>query len=255
MCDEETGSVAGAGHLRRAGLIDPGAVAMLTAEPSGGSIGNAARGAVTLRVDVRGREAHVGQADRGVNAFQHMLHIARPVEEYAAEMAARHTRFPIAAGDAPGSMVVLGGSAGSGANFNIVPGSAWFTLDGRYNPEEDLEREVDRLTALVHDAAAVIGADASVEVAQLQRPASTDATHPAATALGRVVHEVEGTPPPVEMCAGILETRWYSQLGIPAFGYGPGRLEVSHGPAEYVEEAALHRCAAVYARYAREMLG
>lgn len=129
------------------------------------------------------------------------------------------------------------------------------TLDGRYNPEEDLEREVDRLTALVHDAAAVIGADASVEVAQLQRPASTDATHPAATALGRVVHEVEGTPPPVEMCAGILETRWYSQLGIPAFGYGPGRLEVSHGPAEYVEEAALHRCAAVYARYAREMLG
>ena len=41
VCDEETGSTAGSGHLREAGLIDPGAVAMLTAEPTGGVIWNA----------------------------------------------------------------------------------------------------------------------------------------------------------------------------------------------------------------------
>ena len=34
---------------------------------------------------------------------------------------------------------------------------------------------------------------------------------------------------------GVLETRWYAQLGVPAFAYGPGALEVSHGPDEYVE--------------------
>ena len=48
----------------------------------------------------------------------------------------------------------------------------------------------------------------------------------------------------------MLDTRWYSQLGIPAFGYGGGRLEVAHGPDEYIEEAAMRRCAAVYARFA-----
>jgi hypothetical protein len=44
----------------------------------------------------------------------------------------------------------------------------------------------------------------------------------------------------------VLETRWYAQLGIPAFGYGAGRLDVSHGPEEYIDEAAMRRCAAVY---------
>ncbi len=66
--------------------------------------------------------------------------------------------------------------------------------------------------------------------------------------------EVEGAPPPFELCPGILETRWYAQLGVPAFGYGPGRLDVSHSPDEHVDEAAMRRCAAVYARYAGEVL-
>ena len=80
--------------------------------------------------------------------------------------------------------------------------------------------------------------------------ASTDPSHPAAVALTRVVTEVEGTAPFVELCPGVLETRWYAQLGIPAFAYGAGRLDVSHGPDEYIDEAAMRRCAAVYARFA-----
>ena len=48
----------------------------------------------------------------------------------------------------------------------------------------------------------------------------------------------------------MLETRGYAQQGIPAFGYGAGLLDVSHGPAEFVDEAAMRRCAAVYALFA-----
>jgi acetylornithine deacetylase/succinyl-diaminopimelate desuccinylase-like protein len=62
---------------------------------------------------------------------------------------------------------------------------------------------------------------------------------------------VEGAPPRFEMCPGVLDTRWYSQLGIPAFAYGGGRLDVSHGPDEYIEAAAMRRCAAVYALFAQ----
>ncbi|MGC5014214.1 M20/M25/M40 family metallo-hydrolase [Streptosporangium sp. DT93] len=254
VCDEETGSVAGAGHLRDAGLVDPAALAMITAEPSGGAVWNAARGALSLRVEVRGREAHVGQADRGVNAFLRMLHVARPLERHAAEMAGRHTAFPMNAEDARGSMIVVGGLSGSGASFNVVPGSAFFTVDGRYNPEEDLGAELGRLTRLVEDAAREIDAEVSVRVTQSQPPAATPRDHPAAVALGRVVGEVHGAPARFETCPGILETRWYAQLGIPAFGHGPGLLEVSHGPGEYVDEAAVRRCAAVHALYAADML-
>jgi succinyl-diaminopimelate desuccinylase len=49
------------------------------------------------------------------------------------------------------------------------------------------------------------------------------------------------------MCPGSLDTRWYAQVGIPAFAYGAGRLDVSHGPEEFIEEAAMGRCDAVYA--------
>jgi len=255
VCDEETGSVAGSGHLRTAGLIDPQALAMVTAEPTGvGAVWHAARGAVTVRIDVHGREAHVGQAHRGVNAFQQMVQVAAPLAALAAELAARHTGVAMDEHDARGSMLVVGGRCGGGSNFNVVPGSAWFTIDGRYNPEEDLEGALERLTRTIKGAAKDIGAAVTVEVLQLQPSARTDETHPAAAALSRCITVVEAAPPRFVMCAGVLDIRWYAQLGIPAFAYGAGRLAVSHGPHESIDEAAMRRCAAVYALYAGDLL-
>lgn len=254
VCDEETGSTTGSGHLRQAGLIDPDAVAMLTAEPTGGVVWHANRGAITMRVEVAGREAHVGQAHLGDNAFAHMVHIARPLVDLAGELLERRTAFPLAGDEARGSMLVIGGATGSGSNFNVVPGSAWFSLDRRFNPEEDLDEEVARLTDLVHRSAAEVGADVRVEVMQRQPSASTDSDHPAARALAACIEEVEGAPATFELCPGVLEIRWYAQLAIPAFGYGAGRLDVSHGPDEYIDEAAMGRCAAVYALYAGSMV-
>ncbi len=255
VCDEETGSVAGSGHLRTAGLIDPQALAMVTAEPTGvGAVWHAARGAVTVRIDVHGREAHVGQAHLGVNAFQQMVQVAAPLAALAAELAARHTGVAMDEHDARGSMLVVGGRCGGGSNFNVVPGSAWFTIDGRYNPEEDLEGALERLTRTIKGAAKDIGAAVTVEVLQLQPSARTDETHPAAAALSRCITVVEAAPPRFVMCAGVLDIRWYAQLGIPAFAYGAGRLAVSHGPHESIDEAAMRRCAAVYALYAGDLL-
>ncbi len=243
VCDEETGSAVGSGHLRDAGMIDSGALAMLTAEPTGGVVWHASRGAITMRVGLAGREAHVGRADLGINAFEHMVRVAGPLAELSRQLLEER-----------GSMLVVGGAAGSGANFNVVPGSAWFSVDRRINPEEDLDEEVARLTDTITQAAADAGADVTIEVLQRQPSGSTEETHPAAVALSRCVTAVEGAAPRFETCPGSLDTRWYAQLGIPAFAYGAGRLEVSHGPDEYIDEAAMGRCAAVYARFAGELL-
>jgi acetylornithine deacetylase/succinyl-diaminopimelate desuccinylase-like protein len=229
VCDEETGSAVGSGYLREAGLIDPSAVAMLTAEPTGGVIWNGCRGAITMRIAFAGREAHVGYANTGENAFEKLVRGAAPLTELARELFARD------------SMMVVGGTSGSGANFNVVPGEAWFSVDRRFNPDEDLDTEIERITQLV-------GEDARVEVLQRAPSASTDPAY--ARTLSEIVTEIEGEAPIVELCPGVLETRWYAQLGIPAFAYGAGRLDVSHGPGEYIDEAAMRRCAAVYARYA-----
>jgi acetylornithine deacetylase/succinyl-diaminopimelate desuccinylase-like protein len=239
VCDEETGSAAGCGHLRDAGLIDPKAMAMLVAEPTGGVIWHAWRGAITLRVQVAGREAHVGYAHEGVNAFERMVRIAEPLTRLSHELLERR------------SMLVLGGQAGAGAGFNVVPGSAWFSVDRRFNPDEELGEELARMTTMIDEAAA--GAQVDIEVLQQQPSGSTDRDHPAARVLARCVEAVEGDGASFELCPGVLDTRWYAQLGVPAFAYGGGGLEVAHGPNEFIEEAAMRRCAAVYALFAAEI--
>ena len=223
---------------------------MLTAEPTGGAIWHACRGAITLRVRTTGREAHVGYVHQGVNAFEHMIRIAEPLTALSRELLEKRTAFPAESEAAAGSMLVVGGQAGAGAGFNAVPGSAWFSLDRRFNPEEDLDEELARLTGTIEQAAAAAGADVAIDVLQAQPSGSTDAAHPAARALADCVQAVTGAPARFELCPGVLDTRWYSQLGIPAFAYGGGRLDVSHGPAEYIDEAAMRRCAAVYALFA-----
>jgi len=254
VCDEETGSAAGSQHLRHAAMIDLDAVAMLTAEPTGGVVWHASRGAITLGVAVSGREAHVGQAHLGVNAFEHMVHVAQPLTELAHELLEQRTGFPMESDEARGSMLVVGGAAGAGTNFNVVPGSAWFSVDRRFNPEEELEEEIARLTDTISRAAATADADVTVDLLQRAPPASTSETHPASAALARCVAEVEGVGPRFELCPGVLEIRWYAELGIPALAYGPGRLDVSHGPDEFIDEAAMRRCAAVYALFPSEIL-
>jgi succinyl-diaminopimelate desuccinylase len=254
VCDEETGSTAGSGHLRAADLIDPDAVAMLTAEPTGGVIWHACRGAITLRVRTTGREAHVGHVHEGVNAFEHMIRIAEPLTALSHELLGKRTSFPVESEEAAGSMLVVGGQAGAGAGFNVVPGSAWFSVDRRFNPEEELDQELARLTGTIEEAAHAIGAHIDIEVLQEQPSGSTDQDHPVARRLARCVEAVEGAAATFRLCPGVLDTRWYSQLGIPAFAYGGGRLDVSHGPDEYIDEAAMRRCAAVYALFAAPAL-
>jgi acetylornithine deacetylase/succinyl-diaminopimelate desuccinylase-like protein len=241
VCDEETGSTAGSGYLREAGMIDPEALAMLTAEPTGGVVWHAWRGAITLRVQVAGREAHVGYVHEGVNAFEYMVRIAEPLTRLSHDLLERH------------SMLVVGGQAGAGAGFNVVPGSAWFSVDRRFNPEEELGQELARLTSMIKDAAGAAGAEVDIEVLQQQPSGRTDPEHPAAQALARCVEAVEGEGARFELCPGVLDTRWYAQLGIPAFGYGGGSLEVAHGPGEFIDEAALRRCAAVYGLFAADI--
>jgi acetylornithine deacetylase/succinyl-diaminopimelate desuccinylase-like protein len=140
-------------------------------------------------------------------------------------------------------MLVVGGQAGASAGFNVVPGSAWFSIDRRFNPEEDLDEELARLTGTIDEAAEAIGAKVEIEVMQAQPSGSSSQDHPAARTLAPCVEAVERAGATFQLCPGVLETRWYSELGIPAFAYGGGRLDVSHGPDEYIEEVAMRRCA------------
>jgi acetylornithine deacetylase/succinyl-diaminopimelate desuccinylase family protein len=228
--DEETGGARGSRVLAERGDLATDGIGMLTMEPTSGVVWNANRGAISLRVTTRGRAAHVGLAHTGINAFEKMLDVAQALRRIGDDVTAR------------GSVLLLGGTIESGANFNVVPEACTMTVDRRPDPEESLEAEKQRLLDALGDA--------EVEIFQEAPSARTPEDDPLGCALAQAIEAVEGERPRFELCPGLLETRWYAQVGLPAFAYGPGMLEVAHQADEHVELPRLARAAAIYAQTA-----
>lgn len=251
--DEETGGPLGVRYLARAGLIPQAGLGALMPEPSSGVIWNACRGALTLRVHVKGKSAHVGLPHQGVNAFEGLVTVMNSLIALKGRVAARRTLLDITPSEAASSVMVLGGQCGSGKNFNSVPESAWFSVDRRINPEENLaeaKRELDEI--FEHHRSNGINID--VETLQEGEPAVSPPDAPLARTLSQIIADLTGTRPRFELCPGILETRFFSKPGIPGYSYGPGLLDVSHGPNEYVELKSLLNCTKVYAFAAIRLL-
>jgi len=251
--DEETGGARGSAWLSRSTDFGKGGVGMLTAEPTSGVVWNANRGAISLRIHVRGKPAHVGLSCQGVNAFERMLVIARELDELRREIEQRETSFQVHPRAARRSILMMGGECRGGTNFNLVPETCSFTVDRRLNPEEDLETEKRRLLD-IFDRLRRDGIEHEVEILQEGVSCSVPEEHPLARTLGRAIESVTGRLPAFEMCPGLLETRFYAQRGIPGLAYGPGLLSVSHGPNEFVPVNNIRDCAAVYALAAQAVL-
>ena len=251
--DEETSGPRGTIALAAAGLIERDALGMLTMEPTSGVIWNGNRGVISVRLTVRGRPAHVGMHFRGVNAFRGMLDVAAEFAALEREVAQRQTAFNIRPDAARRSVLLLGGELSGGHLFNAVPDRVSFTVDRRTNPEENFDEERERLLAIVAGARQR-GLTVTIEELQQGRPSATSSDVPLARALATNIRAVTRKPARFELCPGVLETRHYAALGIPALAYGPGLLSISHGPNEFVSIKKLVDCAEVYARTAVRLL-
>jgi len=251
--DEETGGRRGSGFLAAAKRLGAHGIGMLTPEPTSGAIWNANRGALTVRVTVYGREAHVGLLHQGRNAFEDAVRVVAGLQRLARRVGRRRTRFHVTPAAARRSLMLIGGRVEAGSNFNVVPGRCVFTVDRRMNPEEDFEAERTALLDVFAEARRG-GVSLDVEVFQEGRPSGTSDATPLGRALGTHVRAVTGRAPKFEMCPGLLEIRFYAEQGMPAYAYGPGLLAVSHGPKEFVHIDRIVECAAIYARTAATVL-
>ena len=252
--DEETGGQRGSQYLAEHGLLGRQGIGMLTAEPTGGVVWNANRGAISLRVRVKGKPAHVGLHYQGVNAFEQMVTVANTLLDYKREISTRQTQFHIEPEAARASILMMGGQCCSGTNFNLVPPECTFTVDRRINPEEDLAVEKQRLLDLFERLKRQ-GIDLDVEIFQEAPSSGVSETHLVAQALAHNIEQVTGKAAVFELCPGLLEIRWYARQGIPAFAYGPGLLSVSHGPHEFVPIENITKVALIYALTAVQLLG
>jgi succinyl-diaminopimelate desuccinylase len=251
--DEETGGARGSAWLAQQGLLGKAGIGMLTTEPTSGVVWNANRGAITLRVQVLGKSAHVGLQHQGQNAFERMHYVVEQLLALKREVEQRKTAHNIGAEQARDSILMLGGQSGGGTNFNVVPEKCWFTIDRRINPEEDLETEKARLLAVLEQCQRD-GIPLQWDILQEGQSAASREDEQLGQALARSVQALTGEPPRFEICPGLLETRFYAAQSIPAYAYGPGLLSVAHGPNEYVDLRKVIDCAAIYALAAIDIL-
>ena len=252
--DEETGGRRGSGFLAATKRLGLEGIGMLTPEPTSGVVWNANRGALTMRVTVHGREAHVGLLHQGRNAFEDAVRVVASLQRLARRVGRRRTRFRVTPDAARRSLMLIGGRVEAGSNFNVVPGRCVFTVDRRMNPEEDFEAERAAILEVFAEARRS-GISLDVDVFQEGRPSGTSDNTPLGRALSTHVRAVTGRAPKFEMCPGLLEIRFYAERGMPAYAYGPGLLAVAHGPKEFVHTDRLVDCAAIYARTAATVLG
>ena len=246
---EETGGADGTARLVEAGFFSPDAVGAVLGEPTSGVIWNGSRGALTGRVRVTGRPAHVGLHYEGVNAFERAIPILNALLALKEEVGTRRTGLSIKPEEAEQSILMIGGEVRGGRQFNLVPEAFEFSLERRFNPEEAMEAERARLEEVVRESAPD---DVAVDFQVFQEAgaSSVPATHPLVQRLAESVTHVTGARPAVALCPGLLESRFYVACDVPAVAYGPGDLGVSHGPEESVEIQRLVDAAIVYVHLA-----
>ena len=249
--DEETGGRLGAERLATRGRLDPGAAGAIVGEPTWGTIWHACRGALTLRVTVRGKAAHVGLHYDGENAFAAAVDVALSLRGLERALRKRLSALTFSSADrrARESIMLVGGLAAGGTSFNIVPDEFSFTVDRRPNADESYDDARRELLAILESARAD-GVDLSWDVLQDAGSAMTSPESDFVQAVSGAAAAVTGSAPSVTCCPGVLETRVYSRLGIPAVAFGPGLIDRMHSPDEDVPVANLFDAARIYTRVA-----
>ena len=237
--DEESGGETGAGYLIREGVIRTDDIAFLIMpECTSTEIWNASKGALVVDVVIKGKPAHSTLPHLGRSAFEDMLPVAEALVALRKKIETRRSGFTVDDPRAAFSTMAIGGEGGGGEKFNIIPGRYHFTIDRRPIPEEDMAQVRAELFA-IQDEMRSRGIDVTFEVLLEAVAALTPEDAHGCQVLTQAIHEVTGRVPRALLCPGFLDIRHFNARGVPAVACGPGRLEVAHGPEEWVSEQDL----------------
>ena len=237
--DEESGGETGAGYLIREGVIQTDSIAFLIMpECTSTDIWNASKGALVVDVVVRGKPAHSTLPHLGRNAFEDMLPVGQALVELRKRIETRQSGFSVDDPQAAFSTMAIGGEGGGGEKFNIIPGHYHFTIDRRPIPGEQMADVREELFAVQEDMRKR-GIDVTFETLLEAESSLTPEDESGCRILTQAIDEVTGRKPRALLCPGFLDIRHFNSRGVPAVACGPGRLEVAHGPEEWVAEREL----------------
>ena len=237
-------------------LRGPKADLAIVGEPTSLEIQPSHRGLEWLEVHMKGKAAHGGQADRGVNAIAMAARFINELEEgLLPKLAARSSRHTL-----PPTLnigVIAGGQQPSSVADHCV-----IRIDRRWTPEESLEQVFQE----IYDAFDIVKADFPDFKAKLKRDMSNmkTMTHvpnvvsrssPLVKALQRTVRAHTGKNAKLSSFWGWTDAALLTHFAkTPTVVFGPGGAG-AHARVEYVNTGDLVTCANVYASTALKICG
>ncbi|MGD2247752.1 MAG: ArgE/DapE family deacylase [Candidatus Methanofastidiosia archaeon] len=232
--DEETGGTHGVLCLLEKSVIDPKAVLM--PEVSSNRVWYGCRGAFAVKIIVKGESAHSVYQNLGKNAFEDMLDVAHQFREI----------------DPGEGTLLLGGAVKGGTQFNMVPEVCSFSLDWRFPPDQSLAKIKNDVFTCINRMREK-GIHIETEILVETNGFSTSKEEKICKITQKAVQKIRGLPH-FEVCPGFLDIRHFAHKGIPAVAYGPGLLEVAHGPEEYIQITDLLDAFSVYVLIGRKFI-
>jgi acetylornithine deacetylase len=242
---EEDGGLGAWATLRRGHLGD----VCVIPEPTAQAVVTASAGALTFRLEVTGRAAHAAMRDRGVSAVELFACVHAALQEFEAErQEAADPRFD-------GARYPFGLSIGrvqAGDWASSVPDR--LVAEGRYGvrlgepvgvAQQAFEARVAAICAghpwLAAHPVRITWTGGAFASGQLP------AGHPLLPTVREAVADAGGETPPERAIAAGSDLRLYAAAGVPTLHYGPGDLDLAHGPLEKVPVAEVITAARAFA--------
>jgi acetylornithine deacetylase len=242
---EEDGGLGAWATLRRGHLGD----VCVIPEPTAQAVVTAHAGALTFRLEVEGHAAHAAMRDRGVSAVELFADVHAQLQQFEAE---RQQDADPRFGDARFPYGLSIGRVQAGDWASSVPDR--LVADGRYGVR--LGEPVEIARKAFEDCVAAICAGHPWLATHPVRVTWTGGAfasgqlppgHPLLPAVRTAVADAGGGTAPERAIAAGSDLRLYAAAGVPTLHYGPGDLNLAHGPLEKVPVAEVVTAAQAFA--------
>ena len=237
-------------------LHGPRADMAIVGEPTDLEIQPSHRGLEWLDVHFRGKAAHGGQADRGVNAITMAARFVRAVEEdLKPRLAARKSRHTLP------PTINLGVITG-GQQPSSVADHCMIKLDRRWIPEEKLQQVFEEMYDIFDGLKkedprfrAELKRDPANMRTMTHGPNVVSTSHPIVKSLERSVRTVLNRPAKVTSFWGWTDAALMTNFAkMPTVVFGPGGSG-AHARVEYVLVDDLVKCTHIYSQVALDICG
>lgn len=214
------------------------------------------RGITCFKIRVFGTQMHSSLSDR-LHAINANIKLAEVLTRMNRELRLTFSPHPLCA--AP--TVNLGVKLEGGVGYGVCPGVAEFQADIRTLPgmtRQQLEADVETCLAAMRRDDPELRVELEFEESPLgwTPPTEVPADHPLVHALLLAAEQVLGRRPKLSAFPGGTDASKFQALaGIPTIpSFGPGWLNLAHGPNECVSTEAIVQAAKMYALAAQSYL-